>query len=776
MSSEDNIPLNTAGHMVGKHENGAEKSSLDKARTRLIQEGYKYNRLPDEEDDSMRKKSVIKWSQRERHYICVLVITTVLIAAMASLLVWQYLENKDKNICSTESCVRASASILNKIDSSVDPCVNFYEFVCGNWEKTTNFPDSKPKYGSFTELSDTVMTRLRELLSHGTGEFKGQNSTAITKAKAYFGLCMDIDTIEKKGKEPLLKLVEQLGSWTVVSDDQWSPENWSLGKALVANHQYGLAALFSMSVSGDDHNSSINIISFQQAGLTLGDQSQYDTNTTKYNATHEAFVGYAKEIGKLMGAENDVTDKVESIWQFEQSLAKIFIPKEELINPEDTYHRMTVAELENLTDYSIPIQDYLSDLFGDKIPEDEDLLVYTPIYFEKLGALIKNTDKEVIANYIIWNVVINVIGYMPKAFIDAAMNLQKLQFGISELDPRWERCVSKVSRVLMFAVGALYVDEAFPGKSKKEVGMMVEHLRQAFIENLPDVKWMDDETRELSMEKAKAISKMIGYPDWILIPNELDKYYEEFHLTDGGFFESHMAGMKMGFSQILNRRGKIPDRTEWHMSPAEVNAYYTSTYNSIVFPASILQQPFYSPVLPQSFNFGSIGMVMGHELTHGFDNTGRMYDKFGNLNNWWTNKSAEGFEKHSQCMIDLYSSYKFQGAQVNGKTTLGENIADNGGLKAAYMAYMRWKGQEGNTSPLLPGIHFSPEQLFYIGFGQIWCAHYTQEYAERAVLTDVHSPSMIRVLAVISNNEKFGEAFNCPVGSPMNPKDKCKVW
>lgn len=291
------------------------------------------------------------------------------------------------------------------------------------------------------------------------------------------------------------------------------------------------------------------------------------------------------------------------------------------------------------------------------------------------------------------------------------------------------------------------------------------------------MSWMDDKTRETAIEKVRKIVQMIGYPDWILDSVQLDKYYENVTLVTGEFLVSHLNIRRESVLRNHNKLGTVPDRQEWHMMPVETNAYYSQSNNQIVFPAGILQRPFFTPSFPMSFNFGTTGMIIGHEMTHGFDNKGRHYDKYGNLNNWWTDQSATSFQSKTSCMVRQYSNYTAENTHLKGERVLGENIADNGGLKTAYMAYRHWvKSKDSNEVKDLPGLTLTPEQLFFVGFGQLWCSYYTPQYTKQAILTDEHTISKFRTIGVVSNSGDFARAFQCAPNTPMNPQIKCQVW
>lgn len=772
-------------NIVTEYENGGVKSQEDKARNRMVAEGYKYHSLNGDKKEELEPiddggpKDIFR-NKRERKFIYLLAFSIVLITCLTVVLIWQYFATSQYYAgkpCTTPSCVQESAYILNKMQLSTDPCTDFYEYACGKWEKTTHFPPSKSRYGAFSQISDGIKEMLKEILNKTDSNlYKGVSSTAIKKTRDYYSMCMDEEAINDSGIEPVLKHIDELGSWTVTSGD-FDRDNWDIHTAMVKSHSFNHAPFFSMAVSPDEKNSSSYIIGFEQAGLTLNDPHEYFLNHSNYNELRKAFIAFVTDFGKLLGGKEAIVyDKVEELYEFEQELAKIHVPQEQLVDPVKTYHKMTVKEFQdNVLGNWLDIEEFLKDMFGKPIPVTENILVYTPAYFKALNKLINASNKQVLANYIVWRSVESLTGYLPAEFLEAALQLDKVESGIKEYPARWKRCLSKIESSLGFALGALYIQENFAESSKTEVESLLEDIRAAFISNLPSVSWMDYQTRDYAIQKAQAVTKMLGYPDFILDPVKLDKYYEKMHL------EEELIASKLTISRFyrqknMRRLRTVPDRTEWDMVPTEVNGYYSPEFNHIVFPAGILQPPLYNPQKPKSFNFGSFGMIVGHELTHGFDNKGRNFDKFGNMHNWWSNASTKAFDEHSKCYEEQYSKFKVQDTHLNGKTTLSENIADNGGLKMAYLAYKSWLKTNKKDSFKLPGLDFTSDQLFFIGMSQLWCAHYTPEYAKIAVLVDVHSIAKFRVLGPMMNSKYFSEAFNCPQNSPMNPEKKCAIW
>ncbi|XP_078330083.1 endothelin-converting enzyme 1-like isoform X2 [Crassostrea virginica] len=763
-----------------------DKSELERARNRMIAEGYRYRSLDnklsdsDSEDDTVKKRHGGQQRFLQKSFICLLILAVIIIAVLAGVIVWQYFQkSKPEEACYSSECVQASAYILGKMDQTVDPCKDFYRYTCGNWMRTTKIPASRSRYNIFSEIEDQNKEKVRTILEKPSAMFMNNHSTAIEKAKTYYKLCMDETRIEKQGVDPVIKLIRDLHSWPLTSSHglTWMEASWDFLRALATNHMTGFSALFSMSVSVDDKNSSQYIIEFEQSGLSLASREEYFSNHSNYKKIRQGFLDFGVRIGELLGEDNSTVLKgMTAIYNLESQLAKIHVPQEELLDPAKTYHKMTVAEFQNLIGSSIDLPQYLRKVFGRDLG-DASVLVYTPKYFRELGSVLDKTPKSTLASYLVWTAVNTQVGYFPNSFVEASFLLSQAESGVHAVDPRWQRCVSKVNAAFGYATSALYVQDYFAKESKSKVLAIVKEIEEAFIRGIPLVAWMDDKTREIAIEKVRKIVQMIGYPDWILDTVQLDKYYQNVTLVPKEFLLSHLNIRREAVRRNHRKLGTVPDRLEWHMMPVDTNAYYSQSNNQIVFPAGILQRPFFTPSFPMSFNFGTTGMIIGHEMTHGFDNKGRHYDKYGNLNNWWTDQSASSFHSQTSCMVRQYSNYTAEKTHLKGERVLGENIADNGGLKTAYAAYKQWERSQGSAEVKnLPGLSLTQEQLFFVGFGQLWCSYYTPQYTKQAILTDEHTISKFRTIGVVSNSGDFARAFQCAPNTPMNPQTKCQVW
>jgi putative endopeptidase len=527
----------------------------------------------------------------------------------------------------------------------------------------------------------------------------------------------------------------------------------------------GANPLLRIGVDADFKNPRLEIAQFSQGGLGLPDRSYYVSDDAKKKEILAKYQDYvATMLGLLGESDADAATHAGQIVQFETELAKVSRERADLRDPDKTYHRLDADGLQKLTP-DLPWPSMFAALGSAQMKE---INVETPEFFEGLQKTLASTDSSVLREYLRWQAVNNAAPALSKPFVDAhfAFYGKTLQ-GQEEMRPRWKRCVNFTNHALGEALGKLYVEKRFAGSSKAKAQEMIRDIENAFESNLPSLDWMDDTTRARAKEKVAALANKIGYPDkW--------RDYATLGVRRGDFFANVVSGAEFETARQLRKVGNPVDRSEWFMTPQMVNAYNNPLQNEIVFPAGILQPPFFSKDFPAALNYGGIGAVVGHELTHGFDDQGRKFDAEGRLREWWEPAVAKKFEQRAQCVRDQYSAYEIQpGVHLNGKLTAGENIADIGGLKEAHSAYESWEARHdpGQATPKLTN-----EQLFYVAFGQVWCTLATPEVERVRVSVDPHSPPKFRVIGAISDNPDFAAAFDCKAGDPMVPKNQCVVW
>ncbi|XP_054857927.1 membrane metallo-endopeptidase-like 1 isoform X2 [Eublepharis macularius] len=693
------------------------------------------------------------------------------------------------NVCTTPGCVTAAARIIQNMDPTAEPCQNFYQYACGGWLNRHVIPETSSRYSIFDILRDEL-----EIILKGVLETSGQDDReAFRKAKMLYRSCMNESFIEQRDSLPLLEVLRMVGGWPVASAD-WNitkEPNWSVEKKLsLLNSRYNTRVLIDMFVWHDDRDSSRNIIYIDQPGLGMPSRDYY-FNDGNYQKVREAYLQYMITIAKMIREDLNVSKdnafvekEMRTVMEFETDIANATVPAEERHDVTLLYNKMTVAELQgrfelNGFNWTLFIQGVLSSV-NIEIGPDEEVVVHGVPYLQDLKAIISSYSTSTIQNYLVWRLVLDRVSGLSRRFKDARANYRKALYGTMVEEARWRECVSYVNTNMENAVGALYVRETFAGKSKRMVRDLIDKIREVFIETLDELQWMDEASKAKAQEKAIAIKEQIGYPDYILEDQneKLDREYTNLSFSEHEYFENILANLQAGAQKSLRKLRERVDQDVWLIGAAVVNAFYSPNRNQIVFPAGILQPPFFSKHQPQALNFGGIGMVIGHEITHGFDDNGRNFDKDGNMFDWWSNFSATHFKEQSRCMIYQYGNYTWElagGQNVSGISTLGENIADNGGVRQAYKAYLKWVEREGKE-PSLPGLDLTHEQLFFLNFAQVWCGSYRPEYASQSIKTDVHSPLKYRVMGSLQNFEAFSKAFHCKGGTAMHPIEKCRVW
>uniref|UniRef100_A0AAY4EJK0 Endothelin-converting enzyme 1 n=1 Tax=Denticeps clupeoides TaxID=299321 RepID=A0AAY4EJK0_9TELE len=712
------------------------------------------------------------WTQRthtERRLL-VLVCALSLALFICLLTLGVHYRSAHPGVCLSESCVTVTSAVMSSMDRSVDPCQDFYSYACGGWIKNNPLPEGKSRWGPFSNLWERNMAVMKHLLENTT--MKGL-SKAELKAQRYYQACMSEAKIEALGAQPLQELINKTGDWALTGP--WDKDNFQEVLRMVSAN-FRTSPFFTVFVSTDSKSSNSNIIQVDQSGLGLPSRDYYLNKTA--NAKYlKAYLDFLVELGILLGGSEETSKTMmQEIVDFETALANITVPQEERRDEELIYKKMQAKDLATLAP-EVDWMPYLRDVFAPvTLNESEPVVVYAKEYLQKVSDLIKHTNKSVLNNYMIMKVVRKMVSILDQRFQNAEQHFFEVMYGTKKsCTPRWKLCVSDTDSALGFALGALFVKATFTEDSKTIAEDMVSEIKWAFEDSLKNVGWMDSETKKAAKEKADAIYNMVGYPKFIMDPTELDKVFNDFEVVSDLYFENVMQYYNFSARVTADQLRKAPNRDQWSMTPPTVNAYYNPTKNEMVLPAGILQAPFYSHSWPKALNFGGIGVVMGHELTHAFDDQGREYDKEGNLRSWWKNSSVEAFKKQTQCMVEQYSNYSINDEPLNGRHTLGENIADNGGLKAAYKAYVNWTKKNGEEETL-PAIGMTNHQLFFVGFAQVWCSVRTPESSHEGVITDPHSPSRFRVIGTISNSEEFSRHFGCKANTPMNPRRKCELW
>ncbi|XP_053981492.1 neprilysin-1-like [Hylaeus volcanicus] len=675
------------------------------------------------------------------------------------------------NVCMTEECVVTAASLLSAMDQTAAPCVDFFQYACGAWNRQHVIPEDKSSINTFEVLADQLQVILKRVLEEPPN---ADDNDATLKAKMFYKSCMDIRRIRDIGDAPLKKSLESLGGWPAVVGESWEPPVYSIEVLLGRlRGEYNEGVLMEQWIGPDDKNSSANILQLDQMQLALPSRDYYSQSEIELNAYHR----YMTSVALLLGANpKTASDELNRVITLEKQLANASIPEADRHDTSAIYRKLTLRQLQREIP-QIEWRVYLEEFIRVPITEEEPIVVYGMQYLLEMGRIVQTTDRRTLHNYILWRLVMSIMPHMIDEYQQKRVEFRKILQGISSERNRWGQCVEWTNKKLGMAAGALFIRDNFNHDSKETALEMIHTIREAFNELLAENHWMDDETRAVAKKKADSMNERIGYPEFLKDPVELSKEYATLNITENHFLENVLALSKYDAYRNIEILRKPVDRNKWSTEPAVVNAFYNPNKNDIVFPAGILQPLFYSQHFPKSLNYGGIGVVIGHEITHGFDEKGRQFDKDGNMMQWWNNATITAFRRRAQCIVDQYSRYKLQevGLYINGRMTQGENIADNGGLKQSFRAYKKWVSVHGDE-PLLPGVNLTHEQLFFLNYAQIWCGTMRREDALTKIRSSVHSPGLIRVWGPLSNSYDFAKAYDCPLGSPMNPMHKCSVW
>ncbi|CAG9860712.1 unnamed protein product [Phyllotreta striolata] len=686
-------------------------------------------------------------------------------------------DDEPRKVCLTPGCIHTASRVLEYMDETVDPCDDFYRFTCGNFIKNTNIPDDKSSVTSFSIINDLLLEQLRTMIEEpiGPNEHKPFQLT-----KKFYRACMNKTLIEADGMKTINDILKELGGWPVLEGSKWNDADFDWKESVYKFRRvgYGVDYFIDFSVVSDVKNSTRRVIDLDQASLGLRREfliKGFEDKIVK------AYYAYMVDLAVLFGAvkERAVKELKESL-QFEMELAKISLPSEKRRNMTALYNPMTIEQLQEKFSF-IPWTEYINNLLAPdaKVEPGELVIVNVPSYMKSLQTLMEKTPKRAQANYVMWRAAANSVSYLNEALRKRQLEYTSVITGKTEREPRWKECIDITSGSLSIASGALYVRKYFNEDARKNAQEMVKDIRLEFEDILKVVDWMDEATRKNALDKAKSMTTHIAYPDELLDDNKLIEFYDGLEIDPEQYMRSVLNLTLFGTRFSFKRLRQPVNKTDWitHGRPAVVNAYYSSIENSIQFPAGILQGAFFDADRPRYMNYGAIGFVIGHEITHGFDDQGRQFDKNGNLVDWWQETTKTRFVEKAQCIIDQYGNYSVPelALNLNGINTQGENIADNGGIKQAYLAYERWAGRNAEEEAL-PGVNYTARQLFWLSAASVWCSQTRLEELQQMIVTDEHAPDKFRVNGPLSNMEYFARDFNCPVGAGMNPTKKCQVW
>ena len=653
---------------------------------------------------------------------------------------------------------QTSGIIASNLDKSVKPTQDFYQYACGGWMKNNPLGDEYARYGSFDVLAENNQQQLKDLVIKIASQ-KNSIGSVEQKIGDFYNVAMNVDEINKQGAQPIQS---ELNSISILKYDQ-------LTNKLAQMLLMGTNPFFTLFGSADPDNSSMNIAYIWQSGLGIGDRDYY-LDKDQQNIRYE----YVKLIEKMLtisnysqiagfkGAENTMAHKILAL---ETILAKYTIDKTVLRDPYQTIHKCSPKDFQQMIP-AINVNQYLSVL---KLNIDT-INIAQPDYIKGLNNLLEVTDFEVVKAYLAWNIIRSASSYLSDEFVDSSFDFYgKTLSGRKENSPRWKRVISNIDDCLGEAVGQMYVKKYFPAEAKARMEQLVSNLQWALGERIKASTWMTNETKKNALDKLSSFKVKIGYPDkW--------RDYSSLTINNESYYANILRARRFDMEYNISKIGKKVDPSEWQMTPQTVNAYYDPTTNEICFPAGILQPPFFDMNADDAANYGAIGVVIGHEMTHGFDDQGRNYDKDGNLSDWWTEKDAEIFKERAKLIVDHFNTIEVApGVFGNGEFTLGENIADNGGLNVSYSAFQKAKS-EGQIKGIMD--EFTPEQRFFLAYAAVWAANIRHEEILRRTKSDPHSLGRWRVNATLRHIDPFYEAFHINQGDPMwlAPEKRSKIW
>jgi putative endopeptidase len=644
------------------------------------------------------------------------------------------------------------------MDTNANPCVDFYQYACGNWNALHPIPSDSPYSDQFYNLDQYNHQVLHGILDRAGAEDAGRDLNT-QKIGDYYASCMDEAAIQRKGLAPLRPELDRINALT--SKDQL-PE-------LLAHYQLiNVNAFLGFGSQQDFKDATRTVAVVGQNGLGLPEKDYYLRLGAKDDQIRKQYVAHVAKILQLLGSsEPQAASDAAAIMKLETALAKVSLDVTSRRDPHNIYHMMPIKDLQALT----PVFDWEHFYPASGSPQFAEINVAEPDFFKGMSQVIRETDLLTIKAYLRWQLVSSIAGsILPKGLDEEKFDFDGRKLtGVPEQETRWKRCVSSTDGALPEALGKAYVEQQFPAASKEKALEMIHDIEAAMDRDIDSLDWMTAATKTRAKEKLHLIANKVGYPDkW--------RDYSKLEIVRGDAFGNNLRAAEFESRRQLAKIGKPVDREEWITSTPTVNAFYNPSMNDINFPAGVLQPAFFDASQPDALNYGHIGLFMGHEITHGFDDEGRQFDGHGNLEDWWTKEDGDKFTEKAACIVDEYAQFSVEDTKLNGKLTLGENTADNGGLRLAYTAFLARAAEQGIDLDKKSADGYTPVQQMFLGFAQDWCSNWRPELERLIATTDPHSPDRFRTNGVLVNMPEFGKAFGCKVGQPMEPAKACRVW
>ena len=643
---------------------------------------------------------------------------------------------------------------LSNMDTTINPADDFFRYCNSNWLKNNPIPEEYTSYGAFTEIDQHNEILIQDIINEASKDANAAQGSMSQKIRDFYNAGMDTVAINERGYSELQPYFEKVEALTDKAD---------LATLLGYLHSNGFSGFFGAGGGTDPKNAEMVIMHLFQGGLSLPDRDDYfDANSQEMR---EKYVEHVAKMFELTGTDAEAAiQKAQGILAFETKLAENSLTRVERRDPDRTYNKRSRVELQAST----PVFNWDNYFDAAGAPVFDSLNVGMPDFISALNGIILNTDMSVIKDYLNWKIITGSANLLSDDLDQEDFNFySNYLYGQEVQQPRWRRVLNATSGCLGEAIGQLYVEKHFPAEAKTRMENLVGNLKIALGERIKALDWMSEETKAKALHKLDCVTVKVGYPNkW--------KDYTNLEITPESYFQNFHNAIKFETAIEMAKIGKPVDREEWFMTPQTVNAYYSPDMNEIVFPAAILQPPFFNMAADDAVNYGGIGVVIGHEMTHGFDDQGCKYDENGNLNNWWTEEDATKFKERTQQLVKLFNEFELRGNHINGELTLGENIADLGGLNIAWDAYQMT--DEAKAKQSIDG--FTPAQRFFISYGTIWRNNIRDKALERRIKEDVHSPAEARVNRTLGSMPHFYEAFDIPEGSKMyiTPEERAAIW
>lgn len=660
--------------------------------------------------------------------------------------------------CAGQKEAKSTSGIdLANMDTTVSAGTDFFRYACGGWNDAHPLTAEYSRYGTFDELFENSQTQLRELIEGLAAQKNNQAGSAAQKIGDLYNMAMDSVTLNKQGAEPVKAMLDKIAGLKDKNE---------IVPMMTEMAHIGIGTYFRSYVYADPKNSSVNILQMGQGGINLGEKEYYlDTDSITQNI-REQYKLYIGKLFQLAGfSEADAQQKVADVMEIETAIAKVSRSATELRDPEANYHKMSFDELKK-TIAGIDWDTYMKDL-GIQAPAELNVEQVEPI--QEVARLMNTLPLSKHVSYLEYNLLDAAASCLSDDFVAARFDFYgKVLSGRQVNQPRWKRAVNSVNGMLGELVGEMYVEKYFPAAAKERMVKLVKNLQTALGERIDAQEWMSDSTKIRAHEKLATFHVKVGYPDkW--------KDYSKLEIKNDSYWANVCRASEWGFNDMYSRIGKPVDKDEWLMTPQTVNAYYNPSTNEICFPAAILQPPFFNMEADDAANYGAIGVVIGHEMTHGFDDQGRQFDKDGNLTDWWAPGDADRFKERAQVMVDFFNKIEvLPGLQANGELTLGENLADHGGLNVAYLAFQN----ATKDAPLGVVDGFTPEQRFFLAYATLWAGNIRDEQIRVYTKSDPHSLGKWRVNGALPHIQAWYDAFHITPSDPLYvaPENRVNVW